>query len=153
MALEYDWSGDTDIDMPALRAFIATATGGSQHPDGTVFLDGMYITARTVSDDDSNPAMKLFGFDERFTSTFRFANTADDATTDHNIALMAHVLITFAQSRKGRGILLHNGEKAVLQYGEHGIVFDSEWEDWTSNGKVAPLLTSFLGCALPQPLL
>ncbi|TDO38932.1 hypothetical protein C8E87_2600 [Paractinoplanes brasiliensis] len=38
MALEYDWSGDAEVETTALRTFIATATGGQQAPDGTVFL-------------------------------------------------------------------------------------------------------------------
>ena len=153
VALEYDWSGDTEVDTAALRAFIATETGGQQAPDGTVFLDGMYVTASAGSRDDANEAMKLFGFEDRFWVTFRFANLANEATTDHNTALMVHVLIAFAQSHGGTGVLLHNGERAVLQYGRYGIVFDAEWEDWTENGEVAPLLTQFASRTLPQPLL
>jgi hypothetical protein len=66
---------------------------------------------------------------------------------------MVHVLIAFAQSRDGTGVLLHNGERAVLQYGKDGVVFDADWEDWTENGEVAPLLTQFASRTLPQPLL
>ena len=154
MALEYDWYGDTDVDTTTLRAFIATATSGEQHPDGTVFLDGMYVTARVVSGgDDINPAIALFGFDERFTVTFRFASLAVPANTGRNTALMAHVLVAFARSRGGNGVLLFNGEENVLQYGADGIVFASDWEDWTENSRVAPLLTRFANRALPQPLL
>src|SRR3954451_23536711 len=101
VALEYDWSGDTEVDTAALRAFIATVTGGRQASDGTVFLDGMYVTARADSEDDVNPAMRLFGFEDRFWATFRFANLADEATSEHNTALMVHVLIAFAQRRGG----------------------------------------------------
>jgi hypothetical protein len=153
MALEYDWSGNADVDTAALREFIATATAGRQSPDGTVFLDGMYVTARAVSGDDANPAIRLFGFDERFTATFRFSNTADTATADHNTALMVHVFIAFAQRHGGSGVLLYNGEEAVLQYDEAGIVFAEDWEDWTENGEVAPMLTQFTSRVLPQPLL
>ena len=135
MATEFDWYGDAEVDIATLRAFIADATGGEQHPDGTVHLDGMSITARVGSD------------------TFRFANLADAATTDHNTALMVHVLIAFAQTHGGSGVLLYNGEEAVLQYGEDGIVFASDWEDWTENSEVAPLLAQFTSRVLPQPLL
>lgn len=152
VALEYDWSGDTEVGTAELRAFIATATGGRQAPDGAVLLEGMSVTARD-SRDDPNEAMKLFGFEDRFWATFRFANRADQATSDHNTALMAHVLIAFAQTRGGNGVLLHNGERAVLQYGADGIIFDADWEDWTENGEVAPLLTQFTSRKLPQPLL
>jgi len=153
VANEYDWVGDVDVDTPELRAFITTATAGEQHPDGTVFLDGMYVMAKAVPADNVNPDIRLFGFDERFTATFRFANLADPATRAHNTALMVHVLIAFAQSYGGSGVLLYNGEEAVLQYGKDGIVFDAEWEDWTENGEVAPLLNQFASRVLPQPLL
>jgi hypothetical protein len=153
MALEYDWSGNAEVNTAALRSFIATATGGRSSPDGTIFLDGMYVTARAVSGDDANPAIELFGFQERFTATFRFANTADRAMADHNIALMVHVLIAFAQRHGGSGVLLHNGEEAVLQYDGTGIVFAEDWDDWTENGEVAPMLTQFASRVLPQPLL
>jgi hypothetical protein len=153
VAIEYDWSGDADVDIATLRAFIATATGGEQHPDGTVFLDGMYVMARTPSGDDVNSAIALFGFDERFSATFRFSNGADTATTERNTALMVHVLIAFAQSHGGSGVLLFNGEEAVLQYGKEGIAFASDWEDWSENSEVAPLLTQFGSRVLPQPLL
>ena len=153
MALEFDWSGDAVLDTETLRAFIATATGGEPRPDGTVFLNGMYVMARAVSGDDVNPAIALFGFEERFTATFRFANRASAAATERNIAVMAHVVIAFAQSHGGSGVLLFNGEEAVLQYGADGIVFASQWHDWSENGRVAPLLDQFANRVLPQPLL
>ena len=153
VALEYDWSGDADVDSATLRAFITSATGGDQHADGTVFLDGMYITARTVTGDDVNRAITLFGWEERFSATFRLANLATEETTEHNIALMAHVLIAFAQRYGGNGVLLYNGDEAVLRYGEDGIVFSTDWDDWAENDETAPLLAQFASGALPQPLL
>jgi hypothetical protein len=153
VAIEFDWSGDTDLDTAELRAFITAVTAGDQHPDGTVFLDGMYVMARAVTGDDVNPAISLFGFDERFTATFRFANLADESTAEHNTALMVHVLISFSQAHGGNGVLLYNGEEAVLQYGEEGVVFNAEWDDWADNGEVAPLLDQFASRVLPQPLL
>ncbi|XVU26107.1 SitI3 family protein [Actinoplanes sp. CA-054009] len=153
MALEFDWSGDTEVDTATLRAFIAATIGGDQHPDGTIFLSGMYVTARAVTGDDVNPAIALFGWEERFSATFRFANQASQKTTEHNIALMAHVLIAFAQRYGGNGLLLYNGDEAVLQYGADGVTFSADWEDWSENDEVAPLLTQFANTALPQPLL
>ena len=153
MAVEFDWIGDADVDTASLRAFIATATGGDQHADGTVFLDGMYVMAGVTPEEDLDPDTMVFGFDERFSATFRFANLATKPTRDHNTALMVHVLIAFAQSYGGNGVLLFNGEQAVLQYGEDGVIFDAEWEDWTENAEVAPLLNQFTSRTLPQPLL
>src|SRR3954462_10402614 len=153
VALEYDWYGDAYVDTEGLRAFIATVTGGDRHPDGTVFLGGMYVMAEAESDDDINPVMALFGFDERFTATFRFANLATESARAHNTALMAHVLIAFAQTRGGNGVLLHNGDRAVRRYGKGGIVFGAEGEDWRGHGEVAPLLNQFASRVLPQPLL
>jgi len=153
MAIEYDWRGSADIDTSTLRDFIATAVGGAQQPDGTVFREGLQVFARGVSGDDVDSTTALFGFDERFAATFRFANLATAATTEHNTALMVHVLIVFAQSHGGKGVLLFNGEEAVLEYGDDGIVFASDWEDWSENSEVAPLLTQFASRVLPQPLL
>jgi hypothetical protein len=153
MATEFDWAGDADVVTATLRDFIATATGGAQSQDGTIHLDGMYVTARAGPESDSTPAIALFGFGERFTATYRFANLADEETTDHNTALMVHAVIAFAQRYGGNGVLLFNGEEAVLQYGPGGIVFASDWEDWTENGEVAPLLDQFDSRSLPQPLL
>lgn len=149
MAVEFTWYGDADVDTPTLRSFLVAAVSGAQQPDGTVFRDGLQVFARHAPGDD----VALFGFDQRFRATFRFANLADPATTERNTALMVHVLIAFAQSHGGNGVLLFNGEQAVLQYGADGVVFASDWEDWTENAEVAPLLTQFASRILPQPLL
>jgi hypothetical protein len=151
MALEFVWHGDKDVGTEKLRTFIAATTGGTKHSDGTVFLDGMYVMARASSDEDD--VVALFGFEERFSVTFRFSNLADRATAEHNTAVMVHVVIAFAQSCGGSGVLLVNGETNVLQYGADGIVFDSSWEEWTDNGETAPLLTQFASRVLSQPLL
>src|SRR4051812_47849306 len=153
MAIEFTWYGDTDVDTQTLRGFVVTAVGGTQLPDGTVVRDGLFVSARHVVGDEVNPATALFGFDQRFRATFRFANLADAATTEHNIALMVHTLIAFAQRYGGAGVLLFNGDEAVLQYDANGVVFDVGWEDWTENREVAPLLTQFASRVLPQPLL
>ncbi|UQU64318.1 SitI3 family protein [Couchioplanes caeruleus] len=153
MAVEYTWYGDTDIDTAALRYFVSSLVDGAQQPDGSVLRDGLSISARRVVEDEVNPDAVLFGFDQRFRATFRFANLADAATTEHNTALMVHVLIGFAQRYGGSGVLLFNGEEAVLQYGADGVVFASDWEDWADNVEVAPLLEQFASRVLPQPLL
>jgi hypothetical protein len=153
MAVEFTWYGDADVDTLALRDFLAATVGGEQQPDGTVSRDGLSVSARRVTGDEANPDTALFGFDQRFRATFRFANLADAATTEHNTALMAHTLIAFAQRYGGSGVLLFNGEEAVLQYDADGIVFASDWEDWTENSETAPLLTQFASRVLLQPLL
>ncbi|GAA0516698.1 hypothetical protein Ade02nite_25120 [Paractinoplanes deccanensis] len=153
MALEYDWSGDAPVDDATMRAFIAAAIGGDQRPDGTIFLNGMYVTVRAVTGDDVNPAIAVFGWEQRFSATFRFSNRAAEETAEHNTALMVHVLIAFAQRHGGNGVLLHNGERAVLRYGEGSVVFSSDWDDWVENAEVAPLLSQFRSENLAQPLL
>jgi hypothetical protein len=110
----------------------------------------MYIMSRASRDEDG--VIVLFGFNEKFSATFRFANLVDDATTAHNTALMAHTVISFAQQYRGSGVLLYNGEENVLQYDDDGIVFASDWEDWSENAEVAPLLNQFVSRVLPQPL-
>lgn len=153
MADEYTWHGDADVDSPSLRQFIADTTGGEQHQDGTIFLPGMYVTARHVVGDDINPAVGLFGFDDHFRATFRYSSRADQATTAHAVALMVHAVIAFWSRYGGHGVLLFNGEMAVLQYGEGDMVLAADWDDWSENSEVAPLLTQFSSRVLPQPLL
>lgn len=151
MAIEFDWYGDASVDTATLRAFIATATSGEQRPDGTIFLDGMYVMARASSDEDG--VIVLFGSDQHFSATFRFSNVTDDAKRNHNTAVMVRVLIAFAQAYQSSGVLLFNGERNVLQYGADGIVFDAAWEDWTANRETDQLLHEFSSRRLPQPLL
>lgn len=153
MAIEYDWYGDAEIDTPSLRAFIVTATAGEQHEDGTVFLPGMYVTGGHVEPDDANPAIALFGFEDRFRGTFRLSKQADEPAQQHAEALMAHTLIAFATQVGGHGVLLFNGEENVLQYGDGAVTFGAEWEEWAENPETAPLLTQFPSRILPQPLL
>jgi hypothetical protein len=66
---------------------------------------------------------------------------------------MVHTLIAFASQYEGRGVLLFNGETAVLQYADGDVVLDAEWEEWPDNSEVAPLLNQFTTRVLPQPLL
>jgi hypothetical protein len=153
MAVEFTWYGDADVETNTLREFLVSTVGGAQQPDGTVVTDGLSISARRVVGDEVDPDTALFGFEQRLRATFRFANLAAAATTEHNIALMVHTLIAFAQRHGGSGVLLFNGERAVLQYAPDSIVFDSDWEDWAENGEVAPLLTQFASRVLPQPFL
>jgi hypothetical protein len=154
MAIEYDWYGDAGIDSDALRAFIATATGGHQNAEGTVFVTGMYVMAsHTAGEDERNPAIALFGFEDRFSATFRLSPQIDDETTAHVEALMAHTLIAFATQVGGHGVLLFNGEDNVLQYGDGEVTFGAEWDEWAENPETAPLLTRFPSRVLPQPLL
>jgi hypothetical protein len=96
---------------------------------------------------------EYFGFDQRFTATFRFSSLADQPTAEHGTALMVHTLIAFASQYEGRGVLLFNGETAVLQYADGAVVLDAEWEEWPDNSEVAPLLNQFTTRVLPQPLL
>ncbi|WP_067497488.1 SitI3 family protein [Actinoplanes sp. TFC3] len=153
MAEEYDWRGDTAVDVSDLRRFIAAATGGELRDDDTIFLPGMYVTSRQPAGDEVNPAMRLFGFDDRFSATFRFSSRVDQKTSAHAASLMVHAVIAFALQREGRGVLLFNGETAVLQYDGSDVVLDAEWEDWSENSEIAPLLTQFATQVLPQPLL
>jgi hypothetical protein len=153
MATEYTWYGDAEIDTDSLRAFIATATAGEQHADGTIFLPGMYVTAARAEGDDVNPAVALFGFGERFRATFRLSRQAGEPAQQHATALMAHTLIAFATTVGGNGVLLFNGEDNVLQYSGGTVTFGAEWEDWAENPETAGLLTQFPSQVLPQPLL
>jgi hypothetical protein len=153
MAIEYSLASEADVDTQDLQDFMVAAIGGEKGPDGTVFRDGMYVMAHRLAEGEENSAMQLFGIQHRVSATFRLANLADEATRNHNTALMVGAVLAFFHRYAGRGVLLFNGEVAILQRLTGEIVFDREWEDWFENDEVTPLLDGYPIRPLPQPLL
>ena len=153
MALEFDLQSDADIDSPELRAFLAGAVEGDLGPDGTVFRPGMYVMSRHVAPGDEDSTTRLFGFQHRINATFRFANLAAEAERDHNTAIMIRSVLALAERFGGHGVLLFNGELAVVQWTPEEVVFDSEWEEWSELDEVKPLLAGHALRPLPQPLM
>lgn len=153
MALEYVMHGDADLSSAELRAFYAAAIEGELSPDGTVFRPGMYVMARRVKPEEENPMTQLLGFEHRINATYRFRNLSEPAEQDHNTIVMASSILSLADRYGGRGVLLFNGERVVLQWDPDEVVFDSEWEDWSEIEEAFPLVAAHQLRPLPQPLL
>ncbi|MFF0373000.1 SitI3 family protein [Actinoplanes missouriensis] len=153
MALEYDLSTDADLRDDELRAFFAAALEGEIGAGGAVFRDGMYATVYRVADGEEDETSRLFGFDERVSGTFRFQNASTEQDRQHNMALMISSALAFSARYASRGVLLHNGDVAVLQWSPGEVVFHSGWHDWLDSAEVAPLVAGHPVRPLPQPLL
>ena len=153
MALEYTFYGAADATSEELRSLIAAAVGGSVTPDGTILREGMHVTAARVGSDDAHSTTRLFGFDHRVTAIFRFANLSTTGISEHNSVLMVAAVLAVFDTYPALGVLLFNGEEAVLQRFEDGVVFNCDWEDWSEVDEMAPLLAGHQVRPLPQPLL
>jgi hypothetical protein len=153
VAREYTFYGAADTTSDDLRSVIAAAVGGSMAADGTIFLEGMYITARSVSPADRHSTTLLFGFDHRITVIFRFSNLARGSTAEHNTSLMAIAILALFDAYGEPGVLLYNGEEVILQKLDGGVVFNEDWEEWFEIDDLAPVLAAHARQRLPQPLL
>ncbi|MFC7533856.1 SitI3 family protein [Actinoplanes sp. GCM10030250] len=153
MALEFDMQSDADISTADFRSFLAAAVEGEHSQDGTIFRPDMYVMAGRVTPDTEDPTTELFGFRERISATYRFANLAEASARDHNIAVMVSSILAFAERYTSRGVLLYNGDIAVIQWAPDEVVFHSEWEDWSELEEVIPLIAGHVMRPLPQPLI
>ena len=153
MAVEYDLSSDADIETGHLLAFFEAAVQGEIRADGTVFRDGMSVTARRVPDEEQDTTSQLFGFAESCRATFRFHNLAPETTREHNKALMVGAVLRFFERFRCRGVLLFNGEVAVVQRLGGEVTVTDEWADWLDGDEVAALVAGPKVERLPQPLL
>jgi len=155
VSLFYNFYGEADIATESLVNLVATVVKGSVAPDGTVFCEGMNLTARHVTDEDDedDSTGKYFGFVERISVTFTFYNLAPAETTNRNIALMVEVVLAIFDANPGRGVLLFNGSRVILQRLGDGVEFASDWEDWSELDEVIPVVARHSLRSLGQPLL
>jgi hypothetical protein len=153
VATEYTLQSDADLTIDSLRTFFESAIDGDAGTDGTVFRPALYVMASRVADDERDETTELFGFTDRVFVTFRFANLAEVATRDQNIAVMVSAVLAFHKRFGGRGVLLFNGEVAVIQWEDADLIFSSDWEDWFEVEPVIPLVAGRRVERLPQPLL
>ena len=137
MAVEFKVATEAAIEPAVLAAFFADAIGGDADDEATVFRDGMYVTSRSVPEDDMIAAL---GFDQKTRATFRFANLASEATEDHNTALMVGAVIGLFDRFGGRGLLLFNGERVVAERVDGELVFADDWADWLTGDEVAAVV-------------
>ncbi|MEU4422093.1 SitI3 family protein [Actinoplanes sp. NPDC024001] len=146
MAIEYTLLCDADCGTTALRAFLTTEIEGDGCCGHTVFCHGMYVT---VADGETPRDTAPFGFEHRATATFHFSDLADDATDERNTACMVRSVLDLVERYACHGVLLFNGELVIAQWTPAEVVFDRDWELWSTVDAVAghPMRR------LPQPLL
>lgn len=148
MAIEYTYYGAADLDTDDLRSKAAATLGATLSPDGSMFRDGLWVNAYRVGAADVAKAADLFGFEHRVTITFRFSSLRPDSE-EHNTALMVGVVLALSGTD---GVLLFNGEEAVMQASGGEVVFAAGWEDW-DEPEVAALVRNHRVAPLAQPLL
>ncbi|BFU46752.1 SitI3 family protein [Krasilnikovia sp. MM14-A1004] len=153
MSLFYTFYGEADVSSEDLRSRMASVLGGSIGADGTIFRDGMNVAANRVEPQEAHATTGYFGFQDKITAIFHFSNRASAETTDHNTVLMAEAVLATLDAFPGRGVLLFNGEQAILQRLGDGIEFDAEWEDWTDIDEARPMVARHVVRRLAQPLL
>lgn len=148
MAIEYTYYGAADLDTDGLRSVVAATLGATLSADGSMFRDGLWVNAYRVEPAEAAKAPALFGFEHRVTVTFRFSSMHPELE-QHNTALMVAVVLALSDAD---GVLLFNGEEAVLQTSSGEVTFAADWEDW-EEPEVAALMRDHRIAPLAQPLL
>jgi len=96
-------------------------------------------------------AASLFGFSHRITANFRFHNLRRELE-DHNTAVMIGCVLGILQRTGADGVLLFNGEEAVLRCAGGDAIFSDDW-DWEGSPEAAALRSGHRVARLAQPLL
>lgn len=138
-----------DLDTESLRSRVAAALDATLSPDGSMFWDGLWVVAYRVEPGEEATAPGLFGFSHRVTVLFRYSSTRR-GLEDHNTALMVGAVLSLADAD---GVLLFNGEEAVVQIAGGEVTFAAGWEDWDDMPEVAALRSEHRVTSLSQPLL
>lgn len=114
-----------------------------------MFRDGLWVTAHRVEPGEEATAPDLFGFPHRVTARFRFSSTQPELE-EHNTALMVGAVLSLGLAD---GVLLFNGEEAVVQTSGGEVTFAAGWEDWDDMPEVVALIREHRVRPLAQPLL
>jgi hypothetical protein len=152
MALEYTYHGAAALTTEGLRSLVASSLAASPGPDGAIVREGLWVTAYRVDPGEEAVAPALFGFPHRVTVRFRFSATRRDLE-EHNTALMVGTVLAIADQTKTDGVLLFNGEEAILQVIGGEAIFADDWEDWDDVPEAAALKSGRRVGHLAQPLL
>ncbi|BFU46751.1 hypothetical protein KRMM14A1004_49880 [Krasilnikovia sp. MM14-A1004] len=152
MSLFFDFYGEVGLSTPEIPDVIASAIAGSVSASGTIHREGMDIEAHAVAGEEDSTG-RHFGFDERVTAAFTFGNRASPGIRDHNTVLMVVAVLAVFDHAPGRGVLLANGSRAIVQRLGKKIEFDAGWEDWTEIAGARPVVARHAVRTLPQPLL
>jgi hypothetical protein len=149
MAIEYTYYSAADLDTESLQSRVAGALSATPSPDGSMFRDGLWVAAYRVEPGEEATAPGLFHFPHRLTVLFRFSSTRRDLEA-HNTALMLGAVLSLAPAD---GVLLFNGEEAVVRITEGQATFAADWEDWDDMAEVTALRSTHKVMPLSQPLL
>jgi len=154
VSLFYAFYGEVDAPSAEVQRLIAATVGAEHVSADTIFCEGMNVTVHHVEGNDvENSTGRYFGFAERTSATFTFDNLASSDQRERNVVRMVASVSVIFDAWPGRGVLLHNGERVVLQRLADGVEFDSEWDDWIEIEGVAPYLSAHAARRLMQPLL
>jgi hypothetical protein len=149
MATEYTYYGSADLDTESLRTRVAGALDATLSSDGLVVRDGLTAAAYRIGPGEEATAPGLFGFCHRITVRFRFSPSRRDQQ-ERNTALMVGAVLGLAGTD---GVLLFNGEEAVVRSSADDTVFATDWEEWDDMPEVVALKASHRAAPLAQPLL
>jgi hypothetical protein len=154
MSLFFTFYGEADVSSAGLQKVVVAVVGGAVRSQNTIFSPGMNVTVHHVGDGaDEDSTGRYFGFVERITATFNFDNSAPADLTERNTVLMVATVMAIFDSHPGRGVLLFNGDRVVLERLDEGITFDGDWEDSSEITDVASLAAGHVVRRVDQPLL
>jgi hypothetical protein len=150
MAIEYTYYSAVEQDSASLRARVGSTLDARLSPDdGSVVREGLWAVAYRVEPGDEATAPGRFGFPHRATVSFRLSSTHRELE-EHNTALMVGTVLSLAA---GDGVLLFNGEEAVIRISGGEVTFAAGWEDWDDMPEVVALRREHPVAPLAQPLL
>jgi len=124
---------------------------GTTTDDITVDRDGLSVASWRAKPGEEARAASLFGFSHRITAIFRFHNLRRELE-NHNTAVMIGCVLGILQKTRADGVLLFNGEEAVLRCVGGEAVFSDAW-DWDDSPEAAAIRSGHRVARLGQPLL
>jgi hypothetical protein len=151
VALEYVYYGAADLEDDELHSMLAELVGGKLTDDITVERDGLSVASWRELPGEETETASLFGFVHRITANFRFQNLRRELE-DHNTAVMIGCVLGILQRTGADGVLLFNGEEAVLRCVDGEAVFSDDW-DWGDSPEAAAIRSGHRVARLMQPLL
>ncbi|MCU7722808.1 SitI3 family protein [Actinoplanes sp. KI2] len=151
MALEYVYYGAADLGAGELHSMLAGLLDGTVVDDITVERDGLSVASWRETPGEEARAASLFGFTHRITAIFRFQNLRRELE-DQNTAVMIGCVLGILQRTGADGVLLFNGEEAVLRCVDGKAVFSDDW-DWGDSAEVTAIRSGHRVARLVQPLL
>jgi hypothetical protein len=150
---DYELLGEADLSHDGFYSFIQAAVDGRPTESNFMIAEGMGVYAERTTSGDERSAADRFGFTHRVSATFRLSSHASEEVLAQAEVVMYRTVIEFFERFPGRGVLLYNGEEVTIQKLDNGIEINSDWEEWTDNPGLQPLINGYPYRPLPQPLL